>query len=103
MEGETDVSKNLINRRELIRKWGPIALTGSALTVAGLTMRDRKGRHQNTEGAKPAILPDWRISPTTKGRVAIAGGSGPVERPGNRSGAILPPGPRASCFRAARR
>ncbi len=66
-----------IDRRELLKTWGPAALAGVAITALGAGLGGRAGRHRQTaSGAAPAP-PDWRLDPGAAGRVAVAGGQGP--------------------------
>jgi uncharacterized protein (DUF362 family) len=66
-----------LSRRQLLRWWSPVALTGAALAGAGLVLRNRPSRHQYMEEA--VAPPDWRADPDIAARIAIAGGSGPVD------------------------
>jgi uncharacterized protein (DUF362 family) len=66
-----------IGRRELLRRWGPVALTGLALGGAGGLLHGRPGRHRARE-PEPATAPtDWRVDPDSPGRMSLAGGDGP--------------------------
>jgi uncharacterized protein (DUF362 family) len=66
-----------LNRRQLLRWWGPVALTGAALAGAGLLLRNRPGRHHYREEA--AVPPDWRADTESAARIAITGGNGPID------------------------
>lgn len=73
---DTSSSKG-IGRRDLLKTWGPAALAGAAITALGAGLSDRPGRHQRQASAVALAPPDWRVDPSSPGRVAIAGGEGP--------------------------
>ncbi len=66
-----------VDRRDLLKTWGPAALAGAAITALGAGLGGRPGRHQQTSSEIAAAPPDWRVDPSTAGRVAVAGGEGP--------------------------
>jgi uncharacterized protein (DUF362 family) len=68
-----------IGRRDLIRQWGPPAAVGAALAALGLGFSDRPGRHRAPEVESLQRPKDWRIPNEGPGRLAAAGGKGPVE------------------------
>jgi uncharacterized protein (DUF362 family) len=71
-------SPRRFGRRELLRLWGPAALTGAALAALGANLKDRPGRHRPpTDDLLPRPR-DWRVEPTKPGAVAISGGEGPA-------------------------
>jgi len=47
------------------------------MTVAGVALHGRQGRHRPPEPAESGTLPDWRHDPSAAGRLATAGGGGP--------------------------
>lgn len=68
-----------IGRREMLRLWAPAALAGVALAGAGSFLYGRTGRHERAAARSNAPLPTWRSSLDEPGRLAVAGGAGPVE------------------------
>lgn len=68
-----------IGRRDLLRRWAPSAVAGVALASLGLGLAGRPGRHQSPTTDSLASPRDWRTQPDVPGRVATAGGRGPVE------------------------
>ncbi len=66
-----------LGRRDLLKTWGPAALAGAAITALGAGLGGRPGRHRREDSAIALAPPDWRVDPTSPGRVAIAGGEGP--------------------------
>jgi uncharacterized protein (DUF362 family) len=66
-----------VNRRDLLKLWGPAALAGVALTALGTGLSARPGRHQPPSPDLVPAPPDWRVDPGTAGKVAVAGGEGP--------------------------
>lgn len=68
----------LVGRRQLLLKWGPVALTGLALGGAGRLLSDRPGRHQPPNSSSLPGRRDWRADPEAPGAIALAGGSGPA-------------------------
>jgi len=70
-------SSNGIDRRNLLKTWGPAALAGAAITALGAGLSGREGRHQRVDTTPALTPPDWRVAPSSSGRVAIAGGEGP--------------------------
>jgi len=73
---DLDASPTL-GRRDLLKIWGPAALAGAAITALGAGLSRRPGRHQRVDSTAALTPPDWRIDPSSPGRVAIAGGEGP--------------------------
>jgi uncharacterized protein (DUF362 family) len=67
-----------IGRRELLRRWGPPAAAGLALTGLGLGVSGRPGRHQPPSVEALSRPKDWRIDPEAEGRIASACGNGPT-------------------------
>jgi len=68
-----------LDRRELIRTWGPAAVAGVAFTALGAGLHDRPGRHRPpTDDAVPTPR-DWRTAAVGSGRLAESGGAGPVD------------------------
>ncbi|MGD8441172.1 MAG: DUF362 domain-containing protein [Holophagae bacterium] len=76
-----------VDRRELLTVWGPVALTGAALTALGAGLAGRPGRHRPPEVASVTRPPDWRVDATAPGHVAIARGRGPRH---NLAAALVP-------------
>lgn len=72
-----DLRPKGFDRRDLLKLWGPAALAGAALTASGVGLAGRPGRHTPPSSQQLPGPPDWRASPSTPGRVAIAGGAGP--------------------------
>ncbi len=68
-----------IGRRELLQLWAPAALAGVALAGAGSFLYGRTGRHERAAARSNAPLPTWRNPLEEQGRLAVAGGAGPVE------------------------
>ncbi len=66
-----------VGRRELLTVWGPVVLTGAALTTLGAGLAGRPGRHRPPEFASVARPPDWRVDTTAPGQIAIARARGP--------------------------
>lgn len=66
-------------RRELIRLWGPAALTGLALGGFGSLFAGRPGRHRPTDASMGGVLPVWRVGADDPRRLAVAGGAGSSE------------------------
>ena len=66
-----------LGRRNLLKMWGPAALAGAAITALGAGLSGRPGRHQRVDSTVALTPPDWRVDPSARGRVAIAGGEGP--------------------------
>ena len=73
-----EVASRPIGRRQLLLKWGPVALTGLVLGGAGKLLRDRPGRHQPANFASLPGRRDWRAAPESPGTIALAAGSGPA-------------------------
>ena len=67
-----------IGRRELVRTFGPAAIAGVVLAGGGALLHGRQGRHRPPRQERAPLPPDWRVDPAAPGRLAIAGGSGPV-------------------------
>jgi uncharacterized protein (DUF362 family) len=67
-----------LDRRELIRLWGPALVTGTALAGFGGALLGRAGRHRPMSVVAVSGPRDWRVQPDAPGRIAIAGGSGPT-------------------------
>lgn len=68
-----------IGRRELLRLWWPPLLAGFAFAGAGAALTGRSGRHgRGGTGERVPPPPVWRVA-TGPGRIAVAGGSGPVD------------------------
>jgi uncharacterized protein (DUF362 family) len=68
-----------MSRRDVLRWWGPVALTGIALTGAGVGLAGRDGRHRpDPETGSSVTLRDWRPKPEAPGRIAVGRGAGPV-------------------------
>ena len=77
-EESRGVETKQVGRRQLVLKWGPVALTGLVLGGAGRLLRDREGRHQPpNSGASPGRR-DWRADPAAAGVLAVSSGSGAV-------------------------
>jgi uncharacterized protein (DUF362 family) len=68
-----------IGRRELLRLWGPAVLAGAAIAGGGATLHGRPGRHQQPAESTTPLPPDWRVAAEGPAKLAVAGGSGPVE------------------------
>jgi len=66
-----------VNRRDLLKLWGPAALACAAISGLGAGLGGRAGRHRPPVSSNIPRPPDWRVDPTAAGRVAIAGGAGP--------------------------
>jgi len=77
MSNPYDDSK--LDRRSVLKLWGPAALAGAALTAMGAGLSGRPGRHRPPEVAALPSPADWRVDPGAAGRLAVAGGRGPVE------------------------
>jgi uncharacterized protein (DUF362 family) len=73
-----DDTPTTIRRRDLLKLWGPAVLAGGALTALGAGLGGKPGRHTRPPDDSLPVPPDWRIDPGGTGRVAIAGGRGPV-------------------------
>lgn len=72
----------VLGRRDLLRQWGPAAVAGFALAGLGFGFAGRPGRHRAAD-AEPLPPPkDWRTRPDAPGRLAAAGGRGPVANVG---------------------
>ena len=66
-----------VNRRDVLKLWGPAVLAGAGLAALGTGLSARPGRHQPPSPDLIPTPPDWRVDPAAAGRVAIAGGQGP--------------------------
>jgi len=66
-----------IDRREILKTWGPTAFAGAALTALGISLSGRPGRHRPPDVDLAPTPPDWRADPTAPGSLAIATGNGP--------------------------
>jgi uncharacterized protein (DUF362 family) len=66
-----------LDRRQLLRLWGPALVTGTALAGFGGALLGRAGRHRPIAVDTVGRPRDWRVQPDAPGRMAIAGGSGP--------------------------
>lgn len=67
-----------LDRRALLRLWGPALLTGAGLAALGGVLFGQDGRHR-PRGAETVGRPrDWRVRPEEPGRIAVAGGAGPA-------------------------
>ena len=66
-----------VNRRDLLKLWGPAVLAGAGLAALGTVLSARPGRHEPPSPDLIPTPPDWRVDPAAAGRVAIAGGQGP--------------------------
>ncbi len=69
----------VIGRRDLFRQWAPPAVAGIALAGLGFGFSGRPGRHRAPDVTSLARPRDWRTQPEVTGRLATAGGHGPVE------------------------
>ena len=74
---DAPVKPSGLNRRELLKLWGPAVLAGAAVTTLGAGLAGRPGRHATDPDERAPAPPDWRADPTAPGRVVIAGGRGP--------------------------
>ena len=74
-----DTPYGRIGRRELLATWGPAALVGAGLALAGRGLVGREGRHRPPESGVALAPPDWRVDSGSAGRLAVAGGRGPAE------------------------
>lgn len=72
-----EASSTGIDRRRLLKLWGPAVFTGAALTALGISLSGRPGRHRPPSTDLLSTPPDWRIAPSTPGSLAIAAGEGP--------------------------
>jgi uncharacterized protein (DUF362 family) len=72
----------------MIRVWGPVALTGVALTGAGSLLHGRRGRHEQAEVTTSNVLRDWRVDPDQAGKIAVGRGAGPEENLRTAIGAL---------------
>ena len=77
-----------IGRRQLLKVWGPVALTGAALTALGSGLTGRPGRHRPPDATSVPTPPDWRIDAAAPGRIAIARGRGPRDNLATALGAF---------------
>jgi len=66
-----------VNRRDLLKLWGPAALACAATAALGAGLGGRAGRHRPPDRSNVPRPPDWRLDPSAPGRVAIASGAGP--------------------------
>ena len=68
-----------VDRRELLRTWGPAVLAGIAVTGAAAALHGRPGRHQPSGGETVPLPPKWRVPSADPARLAVAGAGGPVD------------------------
>ena len=68
-----------VDRRELLRTWGPAVLAGIAVTGAAAALHGRPGRHQPSGGETVPLPPTWRVPSADPARLAVAGAGGPVD------------------------
>ena len=66
-----------VDRRTALRVWGPPALAGAVLSLMGISLRGRPGRHRPPSVDALDRPADWRMDPAAAGRLAVAGGEGP--------------------------
>lgn len=66
-----------LDRRQLLRLWGPALVTGTALAGFGGALLDRSGRHRPPSAVTAGGPRDWRVQPEAPGRMSLAGGAGP--------------------------
>lgn len=75
--GTSDAKIRAVDRRTVLKTWGPPALAGAALSLLGATLHGRPGRHRPPSADETPAPPDWRVDATQPGRIAVAGGAGP--------------------------
>jgi uncharacterized protein (DUF362 family) len=73
------VAYRTMDRRDLLRVWGPAVVAGVTLTGAGSLLYGRPGRHRPPAEDAAATPRVWRTAIDEPGRLVVAGGAGPVD------------------------
>jgi len=66
-----------LDRRQLLRQWGPGILASAALGTLGWRLYGSPGRHRRETSQRVVPLPDWRVGTETPTALAVVGGHGP--------------------------